>query len=256
MRTRPVLGVRSLQDRADCSAQAADATQIGLMRQEEVVGAKGERAVRDDIFRVGEQAAGLRVLDDEAGVNGDGLSADERATALREVTFLKGCLWWSAEVLIDQIFGDLDEDNIDDTAVLSALPGRYHHLMDRGFARHFLVAAIDQTSGMGREWTRPKCVAQELFIGLLMDNAGVTAELFGITLPADWRGYCIDALLWEDDDYMALYEPELDGVWNDDAVPVGMADMDFSKWFKPFDTERDRMMPYLASGTRPEPQTD
>ena len=89
-----------------------------------------------------------------------------------------------------------------------------------------------------------------------MDSAEMTAELYGITLPADWGSYCIDALLWQDDDYMALYEPELDGVWNADAVPIGMADMDFSKWFKPFDTERDRMMRYLASGTRPEPVTD
>ena len=206
--------------------------------------------VQADIFRLGEQAEGFAVLDDEAGITDEGMSPDDRATALREVTFLKGCLWWSAEVLIDQLFGDLGEDDINDTTVLSALPGQYHHLMDTGFARNFLVAAIDQASGMPREWVRPKCVAQELFVGLLMDHAEMTADLFGITLPEGWRGTYVNALLWEDDDYLLLYEPEYDGVWNDETVPAGIVDMDFSQWFAPFDAERDRLMPYLASSSQ------
>lgn len=206
-----------------------------------------EEDARRMIFAYGQEARGLAgldgvVLSDEA----DLLSADDRARELLQLTNLKGCLWVAADALVDGLFEELEgaSDADFEWQVLDELPERYVHLVDRGVALKFLIAALDQVSGIPGAWTLPKCVAQELVVHLLMSQIRVLVDLYDVELPGDWRGAIIEALMW-DEDYLWLYEPEYDGIWHDDQVPLRMANMDFGSWFEPFDADRDRLPPHL-----------
>ncbi len=129
--------------------------------------------------------------------------------------------------------------------IINHLPDAHRHLYDGRFIRKFLVAALDQFAGITAGWCKPKCVAQELVMGILMDQVEATADLFNISLPEDWKECMINGMMWEDD-YRLMFNPEMDGIWNDeDAAYLRMVDMDFSKWFSPLDADRDQMPPFL-----------
>lgn len=190
----------------------------------------------------------LLELDDDGEVS----YSDEETN--RSLSILKGCIWWASEVLLDELFEALGNKQRRETdlGVLDQLPPHFHHRIDEMFAKKFLVAAIDQLSGIAGTWVQPKCVAQELVVHLLMEEVEVVADMFEVALPAGWRSAIVDVLMWEDDDYLYLWEPEHDGIWSQPEIP-GMANMDFSAWFHPFDSTRDRLPTYLWPEARTEP---
>ena len=84
------------------------------------------------------------------------------------------------------------------------------------------------------QWTPPSCVAQELGVRLLLNQATAVADLAGLTLPPDWPDTLAELLL-EDIDHEYLYDPALDGFEDDpDFGPPGMTSMRVQDWFTHF----------------------
>jgi hypothetical protein len=188
--------------------------------------------------------------DERAGLELDDLEemasvpAEERAESLRQAKLLAGLLWHSSVVLVDQLYSDLatvselDEitaEDISGTWVLSSLPPRFSSGYDGPFVRRFIVIASDLTGTLVRGWDSPGCVAAELALRCLLDQAEVTAELYDLDLADDWRSR-VEEFLLEDTDSDMLYPQSLDGFENDDemSAELGLAPMRFKQWFEPF----------------------
>jgi hypothetical protein len=128
------------------------------------------------------------------GVLDDGMGPDAGAATRRQARILAGCLWGASIAIIDQLFEDLSKlielgDRVDANAikklqVLSALPPRFAHHFDVGFAQHLLVAAVDLTARFTQGWQPPSCVAQELLLQVLLDEVAYSQELLEIELRA------------------------------------------------------------------------
>ncbi len=178
--------------------------------------------------------------------------AEERQQAVSQTRLLAGLLWNSSGVLIDQLFRDLGTLNgldavtpsdIASSSVLSSLPPRFASSYDAKFTRKFLVVASDVTASLGRGWTAPGCLAAELAVRCLLDQAEITEDIYELDLPEDWRTQ-VEEVLLEDAESPALYtEPDPD----DPAIPDIDADhLHFEQWFKPF-TSDDVVPPYARS---------
>lgn len=172
------------------------------------------------------------------------LSADERAVRLRQAQLLAGVLWHASVVMVDQLFDDLqtvselDEitlGDVDDTWVLASLPSRFAHCYGIGFTRKFLVIAAELTGTLARGWRQPDCVAGDLAVKCLLDQAETAAELFNLDLADNWRSDLEDQMV-EDFDYDMLYDRSLDGFEDDSEFTdrFRIVPMRFEYWFKPF----------------------
>lgn len=169
--------------------------------------------------------------------------AEERAESLRRAKLLAGLLWHSSVILVDQLYSDLETvsesdepaEDIGGTWVLSSLPPRFSSGYDVSFVRRFIVIASDLTGNLVRGWDSPGCVAAELALRCLLDQAETTAELYDLDLAIDWRSLVEESLL-EDTDSDMLYSESLDGFENDDemSAELGLAPMRFAQWFEPF----------------------
>ena len=125
------------------------------------------------------------------------------------------------------------------TSVLSSLPPQFAASYDAKFTQKFIVVAADVTASLVRGWTAPGCLAAELAVRCLLDQAEITEDIYELDLPEDWRAD-VEEVLLEDADSDALYSDNLD-VLEDDA-----ASLDFEQWFKPF-TPGDTVPPYAYS---------
>ncbi|SDK70824.1 hypothetical protein SAMN04487916_102237 [Arthrobacter sp. ov407] len=172
----------------------------------------------------------------------------DRHKAVGQTRLLAGLLWNSSSILIDQLFRDLGTistldvltpTDIAGTSVLSSLPPQFAASYDSKFAQKFIVVAADVTASLVRGWTAPGCLAAELAVRCLLDQAEITEDIYELDLPEDWRAD-VEEVLLEDADSDALYSDNLD-VLEDDA-----ASLDFEQWFKPF-TPGDTVPPYAYS---------
>lgn len=201
-----------------------------------------DQEVKEEIFILGLDAHGVTVLDSIAeDPEEPPLTADERAAVLTQIQFLKGCILWASSTLIDKLFHDLLlnlPEEVPESQALSTLPPRLASQYDLLFTKNFLVQTIDLLSGTTQEWVPPKSVAQELAFKLLLEEVQFTADLYGIELPEHWIPACIEMMGWGDDDVDLLYDLSMDGVWNDDRIPLNAVNMDFPAWFKPFRPDR------------------
>jgi hypothetical protein len=182
-------------------------------------------------------------LDEMAAVD-----PDERRKSLRQTRLLAGLLWNSSSVLIDQLFRDLGMLNeldavapsdIAGSSVLSSLPPRFTASYDAKFTRRFIVVASDVTASLVRGWTAPGCLAAELAVRCLLDQAEITEDIYELDLPDGWRAD-VEVVLLEDADSESLYSDSLDDL-DADAGKLG-----FEHWFKPF-TPGDAVPPYASS---------
>ena len=160
---------------------------------------------------------------------------EERQKAVSQTRLLAGLLWNSSSILIDQLFRDLGTlsdlqevtpPDIAGTSVLSSLPPQFAAGYDAKFTRKFIVVASDVTASLARGWTAPGCLAAELAVRCLLDQAQITEDIYELSLPDDWRAQ-VEEVLLEDADSQALYLDNLD-VLEDDADRLG-----FEHWFKP-----------------------
>jgi hypothetical protein len=162
--------------------------------------------------------------------------ADDRQEAVSQTRLLAGLLWNSSGVLLDQLFRDLETlggpgavtpSGIAKSYVLSSLPPQFASSYDAGFTRKFLVVAADVAASLGRGWAAPGCIAAELAVRCLLDQAEITEDIYELDLPEDWRAQ-VEEVLLEDADSAALYA---DGP---DAAEIDTANLGFEQWFKPF----------------------
>ncbi|MET3922667.1 hypothetical protein [Arthrobacter sp. UYEF20] len=182
-------------------------------------------------------------LDEMAAV-----APEEREKSVRQTRLLAGLLWNSSSILIDQLFRDLGTlgqleaatpTDIAGTSVLSSLPLQFAASYDAMFTQKFIVVAADVTASLVRGWTAPGCLAAELAVRCLLDQAEITEDIYELDLPEDWRAD-VEEVLLEDADSEALYSDRLDDL-EDDA-----SELDFEQWFKPF-APGDTVPPYAYS---------
>ncbi|WP_427133144.1 hypothetical protein [Pseudarthrobacter sp. S9] len=171
----------------------------------------------------------------------------QREKAQRQTRLLAGLLWNSSSILIDQLFrdlgtlsqlGEVTPADIAGTSVLSSLPPQFAAGYDAKFTQKFIVVAADVTASLVRGWTAPGCVAAELAVRCLLDQAEITEDIYELDLREDWRAD-VEEVLLEDADSEALYSD--DGPDDADDATLG-----FERWFKPF-ASGDTVPPYSHS---------
>ncbi|MFJ8955162.1 hypothetical protein ACIRO1_34200 [Streptomyces sp. NPDC102381] len=175
---------------------------------------------------------------------------DYEGVAEEDAQLAAGALIWATDVTIDQLFMDVHTLTEADTNVaecedvlwhLEDLPRRYALRYDEQFARRFLVTVIAMTTRFTQgTFTQLSCVAEELALRLLLNEAKVCLETFG--LLDDGVEQALDGfadLVYEDMDHEWLYDDAADGI---EDSPVGemsrIAPMGLADWFKPFNEGR------------------
>ncbi|MEY9775816.1 hypothetical protein [Arthrobacter sp. MW3 TE3886] len=181
------------------------------------------------------------------------VSPDDRRKAVGQTRLLAGLLWNSASILIDQLFRDLGTisaldavtpADIAGTSVLSSLPPQFAAGCDAKFTQKFIVVAADVTACLVRGWTAPGCLAAELAVRCLLDQAEITEDIYELDLPDDWRA-AVEEVLLEDAESNALYSDDA-GPHNGGADGAGGGSLAFEHWFRPF-APGDTVPPYAYS---------
>jgi hypothetical protein len=169
-----------------------------------------------------------------------------------------GAVVWGIHVMVDELFRDLarlEEDDAKTLAesdnvfmVLDDLPERYVLQYNVLFVRRLVTTAVMMTGRLAQPgFVQLACVAEELLMRLLLIQAEVAAETFGLLTDEVTTALEIFADgVFEDMDHEWLYEPAADGVDEDPALAhMGIAPMDINSWFKPFNKGRF-VHPYAA----------
>jgi hypothetical protein len=185
-------------------------------------------------------------------------SPGERERSVRQTRLLAGLLWNSSSVLIDQLFRDLGTlhaldtvtpEAIAGTSVLSSLPPQFAASYDAKFTQRFIVVASDVTASFARGWTAPGCLAGELAVHCLLDQARITEDIYELDLPEEWRAI-VEEVLLEGADSETLYADNAGAPDNsgapDGAREQGAGNLDIRHWFEPF-TPGDAVPPYACS---------
>ena len=143
----------------------------------------------------------------------------------------------AADVLIDTTIDDLSASDdpgwcADNWLIGTMLPPRYRLKYTGGFARRFFACLITAVWKLGqREAIRPSCVAEELAVHILLEEAEALSQNRGIVVDfADFR----DAF-FEDLDFEFLYDDAYDGIEKADvAEGMGITHLAFPEWFERF----------------------
>ncbi|MGW1934647.1 hypothetical protein [Streptomyces sp. NPDC001919] len=160
-----------------------------------------------------------------------------------------GALVYASEVLIDELYDDVRTLADEETTVaecraelwhLARLPSRFGLAYDELFARRFLVTAIALTTRFtDGSFRRLGCLAEELALNLLLQQARSTLDLYG--LLGEEVAESLDRFaheVSEDMDLASLYDDEEeDGADGHPAAPGATASV-IGTWFTPFDAER------------------
>jgi hypothetical protein len=171
---------------------------------------------------------------------------DERERSVHQTRLLAGLLWNSSSILIDQLFRDLGTlhgldavtpEAIAGTSVLSSLPPQFAASYDAKFTQRFIVVASDVTASLARGWTAPGCLAAELAVHCLLDQARITEDIYELDLPEEWRAI-VEEVLLEDADSETLYAEA--------AGEAVSGKLDIKHWFEPF-APGDAVPPYACS---------
>ncbi|MBK1784870.1 hypothetical protein [Prauserella cavernicola] len=163
-----------------------------------------------------------------------------------EARYVAGALAHGLEMVIDELFGDIqlleDEDTTADEVdvlwVLDELPQQYADRYTALFAKQFLVATVILGHRLTQpEWTAPASMAEALALHIAKSRAELELDL--AEAMAEDRVAEILALFddkaFEDGEHEALY---------DGANP----DVDVLDWFRPYThlTDAQVLHPYLA----------
>ncbi|GAA2771732.1 hypothetical protein GCM10019017_13780 [Streptomyces showdoensis] len=179
-----------------------------------------------------------------------------------------GALVYGAEVLIDELYDDVQALADEDTNVagceghlwhLDQLPARYASRYDELFARRFLVTAVALTTRFtDGGFERLGCLAEELVLKFLLEQAHVTLDLYGLLDDEVTAALeCFATEVYEDGDFEWLFDggaegaeraEEADGADGPDGPAPG-----FGTWFTPFGEDR-YVHPYAADEHVQEPE--
>ncbi|MYS05348.1 hypothetical protein GTW71_02540, partial [Streptomyces sp. SID6041] len=215
----------------------------------------------------------------------------------RAAELAAGALVYASEVLIDELYDDVRTLADEETTVaecraelwhLARLPSRFGLAYDELFARRFLVTAIALTTRFtDGSFRRLGCLAEELALNLLLQQARSTLDLYGLLgeeVAASLDRFAHEVS--EDMDLAWLYDDEGDGAEpreagdpDDGAEPRGGTDPEDGRdgadpeagtaahpaasgvtawtigtWFTPFDAER-YVHPYAVDEEAGRPST-
>ncbi|PXY34496.1 hypothetical protein BAY59_02940 [Prauserella coralliicola] len=192
--------------------------------------------------RLLEAAAYVRAFGPEAFGHTDGGDVTEE-----EARYVAGAIAHGVEMLIDELFGDIqlleDEDTTADEVdvlwALDELPQQYADQYTALFAKQFLVAAAILGHRLTQaEWTAPLSMAEALALHIAKSRAELEldmAEVMDEGRIAEILAI-FDDKAFEDGDHEALY----DGTGATEADPMA--------WFRPYAhlTDAQALHPYLA----------
>ncbi|MDV5149146.1 hypothetical protein R1T08_34670 [Streptomyces sp. SBC-4] len=193
--------------------------------------------------------------DEDEAVPGAHAAGDGPADVTPESAELAaGSLVYGAEVLIDELYDDVQALAEEDTTVaecqghlwhLDQLPSRHAPQYNELFARRFLVTAIALTTRFtDGSFRRLGCLAEELVLKLLLEQAHVTLDLHGLLddeVAAALGRFAGE--VYEDMDFAWLQDEGANG-----AGDGGVAALGFGTWFTPFDDAR-YVHPYALDET-------
>ncbi|MFJ2060479.1 hypothetical protein ACIOMM_31720 [Streptomyces sp. NPDC087908] len=193
-----------------------------------------------------------------------------------------GALVYASEVLIDELYDDVRTLADEETTVaecraelwhLSRLPSRFGLAYDELFARRLLVTAIALTTRFtDGSFRRLGCLAEELALNLLLQQARSTLDLYGLLgeeVAASLDRFAHEVsedmdLAWLYDDEGDGAEPREAGTPEDGAGPEdgtaghpaapGVTAWTIGTWFTPFDAER-YVHPYAVDEEAGRPST-
>ncbi|WP_405584923.1 hypothetical protein [Streptomyces sp. NBC_01190] len=208
--------------------------------------------------------------EDEGDSDGDNDGEEHGSLISKEAAEVAaGAVVWAIHVLVDELFGDLARLEEDDDAgsvaesdavfmVLEELPERYVLQYDVLFVRRLVTTAVVLTTRLTQSgFVQLSCVAEELLLRLLLIQANVTADTFG--LLDDEVGTALGVFadgVYEDLDHEWLYEPAADGIEEDPALAqMGIAPMGIKDWFTPFNEGR-YVHPYAVGEEETTPAAD
>ncbi|MEU4872691.1 hypothetical protein [Streptomyces sp. NPDC021608] len=135
------------------------------------------------------EARGATETKDEAGTRGV-TGADRHAERAESARLAAGALVYATDVLVEELFEDIQVLTQEDATVaecegplwhLERLPDRYALQYDAPFARRFLVTVIALTTRFtDGSFRRLHCVAEEIALRFLLNQATTTLELHGL----------------------------------------------------------------------------
>ncbi|MFI6579672.1 hypothetical protein [Embleya sp. NPDC050493] len=176
---------------------------------------RARRPMPEERLRIERQAAGVRAF----GLDAFGCEPDTAQPDVPEekARLAAGAVAGSVGVLVDLLFTDLVNLREADGAsffVLDALP-----ILEEGFVRRFVVAAVTVTGRLGgNEWAPPACFAEEMALRLLVDQAASLLERHGLY----------------DDDVEAAFVTFSDAASDDpESVELRLSDPGPEEWFEP-----------------------
>lgn len=193
----------------------------------------------------------------------------ERAPTIsaEDAELAAGALIWGTDVLLDELFQDAHALDREETNVaecdgplwlLDELPPRYALRYDAQFARRFLVTAIAMTTRLTEgSFRQLSCVAEELALRLLLREAEVTLDTFGLLDEGVSAALeCFADRVYEDMDHELLYDDSMDGIDESEAgEALGITSMGIASWFTPFNKDR-YVHPYAADEPEDAPNED
>ncbi|MFE6686055.1 hypothetical protein ACFVFQ_06200 [Streptomyces sp. NPDC057743] len=239
-------------ERAARHAEAASAEFAGLSA-EEVEAMRGKvRALAPRLQSFGLESFGYRSDDDEDD------DVEEPYVERADAELAAGALVYAIDILVDQLFDDAEtlaeeHDNVaecdDPLWLLDQLPAQFAVHYTANFARRLLVQAVDLTARLTRpDFEHLSCVAEELILKLLLAEAEVTLDTYGLLddgVKAAWEAFAHE--VYEDFDHEWLYQPAADGIDEDpDVAHLGIAPMGIRDWFTPFNEGRS-VHPYAGA---------
>ncbi|MFC8124697.1 hypothetical protein [Streptomyces sp. NPDC057302] len=182
---------------------------------------------------------------------------NESGISPEDASLAAGALVWGTDVLLDELFQDahaLDRENTNVAEcdgplwLLDELPPRYALEYDARFARRFLVTAIALTTRLTEgSFKELSCVAEELALKLLLRDAEVTLDTFGLLAEGVSAALeCFADQVYEDMDHELLYDDAMDGIDESEVgEALGISPMGISSWFTPFNKD-GYVHPYAA----------
>ena len=158
---------------------------------------------------------------------------------LPQARLAAGALVHAIEILIDELFQDIQTlarhdktlSDVDASLALSGLPPRYAEQYTSLFAKRFLVTTVVLTTRLTAASRAPlACVAEELALRLLIEQAKATLELYDLAdQDTDKALAAFKDAAFEDFDHEDLYDDEE----RDDEEQI-----DANIWFAPFGAPR------------------
>ncbi|GAA3106672.1 hypothetical protein ACFQ0X_25250 [Streptomyces rectiviolaceus] len=191
------------------------------------------------------------------GAREEGEEGEKGTKGTEDAELAAGALIWGTDVLLDELFQDAHALDREETNVaecdspmwlLDELPPRYALQYDARFARRFLVTAIALTTRLTEgSFKELSCVAEELAFKLLLRDAEVTLDTFGLLDEGVSSALeCFADLVYEDMDHEWLYDDSTDGIDESEmGAALGIAPMGISSWFTPFNKD-GYVHPYAA----------